>query len=627
MSLPDNRPLTGRLERLKLQPLDADQRRVTSAIGDLVAPRFSIVIVTYGQRAATERCLASLDACYGDRLGADVELVLVDNASPDDTPALLRSWADRATVICNPRNLNYAGGNNVGARAARGDVLIFLNNDTELLDGGLDALAEQALVPGVGISGCRLLYPDGTIQHAGCAWWREPGGKILPFHLFQYESGDIAAAAATYDGDAVTGACLAIRRELFLALGGLDELYFNGLEDIDLCVRARLDGHRVVYRGDVALIHAEGASRSQRPDDVQNQRLFVTRYGHLTQEDTARFTDQFGAIKMLVELQIHPGDTSNGTEVSVEGEMIGLAAESAEARALLHALEAADRLPATREWQLVHLAAALERSENDVIDRARLRPKRHSALIIQAPVGQLGQIDVHARAVLRLAHMPLVDVSPVAAVWAASETLAADLIGAGLDADQVHVLLPPVHDVACGPGGQGLLALLPGHDLSRCRQILGAVAAIAPSMPVRVMATLATQGVVELVAELAPGAELLGPISSEHRFAALACECDVVVSADPRDVFERRALLATAAGACAVHLPGGVAASVLGDELAFDGSPAVLLTALQQTSGRIARSRLMLDACGPAATAVRLTELLAAAGQRSRPRSPALALR
>src|SRR4051794_15192174 len=226
------------------------------------APSLSIVIVTLGKREVTERCLETLDEAFGDRLGRDVELVLVDNGSPDDTPELLRSWEDRATVILLDENRNYAGGNNVGARAATGDVLVLLNNDTEVFPGVLDALAAQALDPGVAIAGCRLLYPDRTIQHGGCAWWRAPDGVVRPFHLFRHEAGDLPAACATFDCDFVTAACIAVRREMFFELGGFDQSYVNGWEDVDLCVRARLTGQRVVYRGDIAVIHREKVTRT-----------------------------------------------------------------------------------------------------------------------------------------------------------------------------------------------------------------------------------------------------------------------------------------------------------------------------------------------------------------------------
>src|SRR5689334_22509052 len=194
------------------------------------APRLSIVVVTYGKREVTERCLETLDAAFGDRIGADVELVLVDNNSPDDTRELLSDWSDRAEVILLDENLNYAGGNNVGARAASGEVLVLLNNDTEIGPSVLDALASEASDPTVGVAGMRLLYPDGTIQHGGCAWWRAPDGHVRPFHLFRHEAGDHPSALATFDCDFVTAACIAVRRELFLELGGFDEEFVNGWE-------------------------------------------------------------------------------------------------------------------------------------------------------------------------------------------------------------------------------------------------------------------------------------------------------------------------------------------------------------------------------------------------------------
>ncbi len=111
--------------------------------------RASIVIVTYGQRELTERCLRSLESCLGRGLGAEWELILVDNNSPDDTPELLRAWSDRAVVRLLDHNRNFAGGCNLGAEEAHGEVLVFLNSDTEVTPGALETIAEQALEPGV----------------------------------------------------------------------------------------------------------------------------------------------------------------------------------------------------------------------------------------------------------------------------------------------------------------------------------------------------------------------------------------------------------------------------------------------------------------------------------------------
>ena len=154
----------------------------------------SVVVVTYGQRAVTERGLDALAAALGEQLGRSWELVLVDNASPDDTPALLRQWSDRAEVLLLQHNLNFAGGCNAGAARARGDVLVFLNNDTEVVPGALEALVAQVAEPGVAIAGPRLLFPDGTIQHAGVGFLRNALG-VMPQHVFHHQDGLLPAAA------------------------------------------------------------------------------------------------------------------------------------------------------------------------------------------------------------------------------------------------------------------------------------------------------------------------------------------------------------------------------------------------------------------------------------------------
>src|SRR4051794_1840036 len=222
----------------------------------------SIVIVAWGKRPVTEQCLASLERALGGELGTRYELVLVDNASPDDTAELFARWEDRATVVYRERNENFSGGCNAGARAASGEVLIFLNNDTEVPAGALEVVAEQALEPGVGAVGARLVYPDGTIQHGGVVW--HDFGLTLPHHLFHHSPGDIPAAGAVYDLDAVTGACLAIPRELFFELGGFDDTYVNGLEDIDLCIKVRVAGRPGVYRGGGGIGHHQGMTPGAR---------------------------------------------------------------------------------------------------------------------------------------------------------------------------------------------------------------------------------------------------------------------------------------------------------------------------------------------------------------------------
>src|SRR3954449_3231057 len=440
------------------------------------APSLSIVIATFGKREVTERCLETLDEAFGERLGRDVELVLVDNASPDHTRDLLDSWSSRARVILLDENRNYAGGNNVGAQAATGEVLVLLNNDTEIGPGVLDALAAEALDPSVGVVGARLLYPDGTIQHGGCAWWRAPDGNVRPFHLFRHEAGDHPSALATFDCDFVTAACIAVRRELFAELGGFDEEYVNGWEDVDLCVRARLAGFRVVYRGDLSLIHAEAATRTGSHDETPNEKIFFARYGSALEEDTERLAAQFDASGPVFGWLSHPARQPEGASVSVEGEVTGFAPESSEARALLAAFDAAGLEPAARDWQPVAVTPRLTQQEWDPVARGRTRPKQLGVVVVQTPVGRMGVVDRTLGGIVRVASLPSIDLSFAAAVWAASSSVANGRVVEGLSPDRVEVVPPVLPSLPVGPGGGGVLAVLPSHDLDHCREVLLALA-------------------------------------------------------------------------------------------------------------------------------------------------------
>ena len=203
----------------------------------------SIVIPLYNRFDLTYACLASITQ--------PAEVITVDNASTDATRLL-------DVTIRNKRNEGFAFACNQGARAATGDVLVFLNNDTEVHDGWLAPLVAQLADPTVGIVGARLLYPDGTIQHAGVGV-----NFAQPFGLEAWNRKDEWTTVAR-DVDAVTGACLAIRADLFAALGGFDEGFVNGYEDVDLCLAALGAGLRVVYEPASTITHHESQSGPER---------------------------------------------------------------------------------------------------------------------------------------------------------------------------------------------------------------------------------------------------------------------------------------------------------------------------------------------------------------------------
>lgn len=550
-------------------------------------PLYSIVIVGYGQRAVTERCLDSLARVLGSALGDEAELVLVDNASPDDTAELFEAWRDRATVVLNESNRNFSGGCNDGAAAARGKVLVFLNNDTIVEPGALEALVAQAREPGVGAAGLRLHYLDGTLQHAGVGMIRVPSGHVVPHHLFHHQPGELAAARVSYDLDVVTAACLAIPRELFLELGGYDEGYANGWEDVDLCLRVRVAGHRVVYRGDLWLWHDEGRTRGQVLGADANAQRFYARWSAILDPDDELVARVFGAL-LPSQRDAAPLPPAS---IGVLGPITGTSPAAAEARGLIAACRAAAGAVAAREPLFEMVRANLSPEEEQSAWQSLARPAHPDTTAVQIPYGS----QYAAGAVLRLARMPSELPEHAPAVWAASPGLCEELIAAGLDPSRVAWLPPCVPTGPAGPGGEGVLCILPGHDPDRARVAVDSLDAPAGTR-VRVIPTAASTPLLNLVAERLPQAELLTPCPSDARLRELCLTADTVWCADPDDEFERGALVAAGAGAAVVCSADGPAQAVLGE--------------LTRGDDRAARAQAVADRCSEAACGERIAALL-----------------
>ncbi len=225
--------------------------------------KYSIIIPVFNKAHFTRHCLDTLRPTIQD--AGDGEIIVVDNASSDETQELLAqySWI---RVIRNEVNLGFAKANNQGARAAQGEFLVLLNNDTEGVKGWLRAMLETAGDPNVGAVGAKLLYADRRVQHGGVV----VGGQFLhrqsfaPFHHNYLVSEHEPDVCKEQDFQAVTGACLVTPRELYAELGGLDEGYWNGYEDVDYCFKIRKRGLRVVYQPRATLFHFESQSGVQR---------------------------------------------------------------------------------------------------------------------------------------------------------------------------------------------------------------------------------------------------------------------------------------------------------------------------------------------------------------------------
>lgn len=217
-------------------------------------PWVSVIIPVHGKLAYTLACLRSI-ARHG--ANAAFELIVVDDASPDDTAATL-ARVGGVRLLRNEANLGFIRSCNAGAAAARGSHLLFLNNDTQVTAGWLDRLldcfAEEA---GCGVVGSRLAYPDGRLQEAGGIVFADASG----WNYGRFESPDDPRFLYRRDVDYVSGASFMIEAALFHQLGGFDRRYAPAYyEDTDLAFATRAAGRRVIYQPESLVIHFEGIS-------------------------------------------------------------------------------------------------------------------------------------------------------------------------------------------------------------------------------------------------------------------------------------------------------------------------------------------------------------------------------
>jgi GT2 family glycosyltransferase len=217
--------------------------------------KISVIIPTRDQAELLERCLHSLR----DRSTyPDYEILIIDNGTTE--PKTLRlleglEWAINTRVLKYPGPFNFSAMINRGAEEAKGSILCLLNNDTEVISAEwMETMAAELMKEGVGVVGALLLFPNGSIQHAGDV----VGGRACVRHL------DSTPGMDAYDVEAVTGACLMTRRDLFLRLGGLDEVNFPvAFNDTDYCLRVREAGQRIICTPRARLLHHEMKTRGR----------------------------------------------------------------------------------------------------------------------------------------------------------------------------------------------------------------------------------------------------------------------------------------------------------------------------------------------------------------------------
>jgi ADP-heptose:LPS heptosyltransferase/GT2 family glycosyltransferase len=224
----------------------------------------SIIIPTCAARGLIKTCI---DTLRGLTTYRHFEIVCIENIPADqpDWKAWLRANAD--TVIETTEPFNWSRFNNLAVAASRGEFLLFLNDDIEIIDPAwLETLLENAQRPEVGAVGPQLLYPDRRVQHAGMFLASVGVARHAFRHAAEDDPGYFGLALSQRDVIAVTGACLMTRRETFEVLGRFNETHDVVNNDLGFCLRIRRHGLRTVYTPHARLIHHELASRADLAD-------------------------------------------------------------------------------------------------------------------------------------------------------------------------------------------------------------------------------------------------------------------------------------------------------------------------------------------------------------------------
>jgi GT2 family glycosyltransferase len=269
---------------------------VSSTSGHTPSPgqarRRSIIIPVYNRKGLTRQCVEIL--LTEPPAEIDREIIVVDDASTDGTPELLASYGDAIRVVRHEENAGFATSCNDGAAAAGGEYLVFLNNDTLPLKGWLDALIRYAgREPKAAVIGCKLLFPDDTVQHAGVAIAED----LNPRHIYAGFPADHPAVNKSRRYPIVTAGCALFCREPFEEAGGFDDAFVNGFEDVDLCLRIGEAGHEVHYCHEAVLYHLEMATRDHA-DFTANHLLYRRRWAHKVQPDAIQRYVEDGLLKI-----------------------------------------------------------------------------------------------------------------------------------------------------------------------------------------------------------------------------------------------------------------------------------------------------------------------------------------
>lgn len=249
------------------------------------SPQMSVITPLFNCLAATQEMVASLRRSMLP--GLTYELILVDDGSTDGTREWLASLGESVRIILNERNLGFGAATNRGAAVARGEVLALLNNDLILRPGWLQPMlnalrsrgGRAGLVGNVQLNAATL-----EVDHAGI--WITLNGK--PEHDRRTPRLASLLFHPAPSAFAVTGACMLVRADTWRRLGGFDEAYINGCEDVDLCLRAREAGLTNVVALRSRVLHHVSSSPGRNLRNEENARRLVLRWRHALAREASR---------------------------------------------------------------------------------------------------------------------------------------------------------------------------------------------------------------------------------------------------------------------------------------------------------------------------------------------------
>ncbi|AEE14040.1 glycosyl transferase family 2 [Thermodesulfobium narugense DSM 14796] len=255
-------------------------------------PKISIIIPNKDHKEELERCISSI---FSKSTYKNYEIIIVENHSKEkeifEYYEYLRDNYNNVVLLEYKDEFNYSAVNNFAVKYTRGDILLFLNNDTEIInENWLEEMLQYAQRKDVGAVGAKLYYPDNTIQHGGVIVG--VGGIAGHAHRFfpKDSPGYFGRLSIVQNFSAVTGACLMMRKDVFVEVGGFDDEYPLAVSDVDICLKVRKKGYLVVWTPYAELYHYESKTRGYEDTPEKQERfkreinLFKSKWGDILEK-------------------------------------------------------------------------------------------------------------------------------------------------------------------------------------------------------------------------------------------------------------------------------------------------------------------------------------------------------